>query len=86
LAGPTCRLAALRAQQVLDPTVGVQHRRLGRGAVPECAIDLSERRDEVASPWSGGELSGLELAERVDGQAQVVFFLRFLDFGAEQGL
>jgi hypothetical protein len=76
----------LRAQQVLDAAVGVQHRRLGWCAVPQRVVDVGERRDEVASPRSARKPPGLELAESVDGQAEVVFSFQFLDFGVEEGL
>ncbi|PIM66256.1 hypothetical protein CTU88_43860 [Streptomyces sp. JV178] len=74
------------AEQVLHSTVGVQHRRLQRGALLERSVDVGECRDEIPSAGSGGELSGLELAERVDGQVQVVFLFQFLDLGVEQCL
>lgn len=76
----------LRAEQVLHSTVGVQHRRLRRGALPNRSVYAGERRDEVASNRPGGDLSGLELPERVNGQVQVVFLFQFPGLGVEQGL
>ncbi|MEU3628939.1 hypothetical protein [Amycolatopsis coloradensis] len=46
------------AEQVLHSTVGVQHRRLQRGALPERSVDVGERRDEIPSAADHYDLCG----------------------------